>query len=154
MDNIKKYVIDNLLNEKYDSSRYVAYVDNDILVSFNKSDIIEFITFCLDYLKIGTDVPKLQIKLTATPEKGVNSFAYYIPKQYYVYVNCKNRHKLDVFRSLAHELVHYNQDLNGDLEDVEQVRSDNDGVPIENEANSMAGVIMREYGRQKPEFFG
>lgn len=154
MEDIKKYIIDLFINERYESSRFVAFVDEKVCDGFNKSDIIEFISFALDFLEIGRQEKQLSVKLTNQPEPELKSFAYYVPNEHYVYVNCKNRHKLDVFRSLAHELVHYSQDLNGELNDPTQVQSENDGVPIENEANSVAGVIMREYGRKRPEFFG
>jgi hypothetical protein len=57
---------------------------------------------------------------------------------------------MDVFRTLAHELVHYKQDLDKELE------GDNPGAtgsPQENEANSRAAVIMRNWGKKHPEFF-
>jgi hypothetical protein len=53
----------------------------------------------------------------------------------------------DILRTLAHELVHHMQNLNGD-----ELNGD-DGSGIENEANAMAGVIMREFGRENPEIF-
>jgi Zn-dependent peptidase ImmA (M78 family) len=53
----------------------------------------------------------------------------------------------DILRTLAHELVHHMQNLNGDELNGE------DGSDTENEANAMAGVIMREFGRENPEIF-
>ena len=32
-------------------------------------------------------------------------------------------------------------------------KSGEDGSPMENEANAMAGIIMREFGRENPEIF-
>jgi hypothetical protein len=53
----------------------------------------------------------------------------------------------DILRTLAHELVHHHQKLNGDELDGE------DGSDTENEANARAGVIMRKFGRENPEIF-
>jgi hypothetical protein len=60
-----------------------------------------------------------------------------------------NRHINDVCRTLAHELVHYRQDLKGQLND----ESGKTGSPEENEANAEAAVIMRKWGELHPEYF-
>jgi hypothetical protein len=50
-------------------------------------------------------------------------------------------------RTLAHELVHYKQDIEDRLDD----NSGATGSPEENEANAQAGVVMRDYSEQNPE---
>lgn len=50
----------------------------------------------------------------------------------------------DILRTLAHELVHHMQNLDDRLQD----NSGDDGSPEENEANALAAVIMRQYGRK------
>ena len=57
------------------------------------------------------------------------------------------RHPIDVFRTLAHELVHWKQAQMG----VELDGSD--GSDTENEANAIAGTIMRVFGKLYPEQF-
>jgi len=57
------------------------------------------------------------------------------------------RHPMDIMRTIAHELVHWkqlhrNMPMDGD-----------DGSADENEANAVAGVIMRKFGRQFPHYF-
>jgi len=47
-------------------------------------------------------------------------------------------------------LVHYSQDLKKELEDDNAGAT---GSPQENEANARAAVIMRNWGKQHPEFF-
>ena len=59
----------------------------------------------------------------------------------------KNRHLLDVCRTLAHELTHWKQKLEG------QELDGNDGSETENQANATAGVIMRKFGEKYPECF-
>lgn len=59
----------------------------------------------------------------------------------------KNRHPVDVMRTLAHEMVHHKQRLMGDKLDGTT------GSSTENQANATAGVIMREFGRMYPEYF-
>jgi len=57
------------------------------------------------------------------------------------------RHPMDVMRTLAHELVHWKQLIDGDELDG------SDGSPIENEANAVAGAIMRKFGKMYPDYF-
>jgi hypothetical protein len=64
-------------------------------------------------------------------------------------LNIGNRHIMDVLRTMAHELVHYKQDLDGVL----HKDSGKDGSEHENEANAKAAVIMRLWGKMNPELF-
>ena len=59
----------------------------------------------------------------------------------------KDRHPMDVMRTLAHELVHWKQRTEN------QEMDGNDGSTTENDANAIAGVIMRKFGRIYPEYF-
>lgn len=77
------------------------------------------------------------------------SFGKYTNDNKVIRVVLRNRHPLDVMRTLAHELVHYKQDLEGRI----QSDSGQTGSPIENEANAMAGRIMRRFGRTHPDAF-
>lgn len=77
-----------------------------------------------------------------------SSFGGYGDKQ--INITVVNRHIMDVCRTLAHELVHYKQDMEG------RITSPNDGdtgSPIENEANAQAAVVMRKWGKMHPELF-
>jgi hypothetical protein len=54
-------------------------------------------------------------------------------------IQVAKRHPLDIYRSLAHELVHYAQKCNG------QELNGEDGSECENEANAKAGILLRKY---------
>lgn len=58
-----------------------------------------------------------------------------------------NRHPIDVMRTLSHEMVHHKQRT----ENMELDGSD--GSDTENQANSLAGIIMRKFGKMYPEYF-
>ena len=58
-----------------------------------------------------------------------------------------NRHPMDVMRTLAHELVHWKQ------QSVGQCLDGSDGSDTENQANAIAGTIMRKFGKMYPECF-
>ena len=53
-------------------------------------------------------------------------------------------------RSVAHELVHHHQNEEGELKGKIQ----NVGGPIEDEANAVAGELLKKYGLQHPEIYG
>ncbi len=45
------------------------------------------------------------------------------------------------------------QQLNAFNRLLDIIKDGSDGSPIENEANSLAGVIMRQYGKLHPEIY-
>lgn len=57
------------------------------------------------------------------------------------------RHPMDVMRTLAHELTHWKQRVEG------QEMDGSDGSPAENQANAIAGIIMRRFAERYPESF-
>lgn len=59
-----------------------------------------------------------------------------------------NRQPADILRTLAHELVHWGQGQDDKIDDG----SWHDGSELENEANAVAGVIMRDFARQHPKY--
>jgi Zn-dependent peptidase ImmA (M78 family) len=117
----------------------------------DKKQIIinEFIDFCKQKLQIDY-LPNIEF---ITDRKWVTenrSFGGY--NRYYktltVYIN--NRNLADILRTLSHELVHHKQNELG------QLKSDNDGntgSDIENEANAISGIIMREFGQKNNKIY-
>ena len=114
-----------------------------------RSIIAEF----LNFVKKELDLDKLP-KITLYPDSkhAINnkSFGGYSPSTKGITITIANRHIQDVLRTLAHEHVHYKQDINGQLND----KSGDDGSPEENEANSTAAVLLRKWGKLHPELFG
>lgn len=78
-----------------------------------------------------------------------NSFACYHPGKKHTVVSTKGRHPMDVFRSVAHELVHQHQDETDRL----YPGAGETGSDIEDEANYMAGRIMRHWAKDNPQYF-
>ena len=64
-------------------------------------------------------------------------------------VSIVNRHPIDIMRTLAHELTHYKQQLTKGLDPD----SGETGSPEEDEANAVAGQIMRHFDEENPDAF-
>ena len=121
------------LNESYDDS---------------KAKIIDkFLEYATDYLSI--DRPKIKLINQEGYTEQHRSFGGYSPSDKKVMVVVHNRNMADILRTLAHELVHHMQNLDNRL----NPNSGEDGSPEENEANSLAAVIMRKFGRENPEIY-
>ena len=109
--------------------------------------INKFLHFASDYL--STDRPK--IKLLNGPEftQTYHSFGGYHPGEENIQVVVYNRNMADILRTLAHEMVHRMQHLDNRL----GPDSGDDGSPEENEANALAGVMLRQFGRENPGIY-
>ena len=110
--------------------------------------IVDFLRFSCDELGLE-QLPRINMTSTPLSNRISNSFAAYDPGNRSVTVCVKSRHIMDVLRSLAHELVHYRQDLNDEL----TPDSGQTGSPQEDEANAVAGRLMRKFGKIHPELF-
>ena len=111
-------------------------------------DVADFVNFAKEYLGIDDDV-KIELAFEKTPD--IRTTAYYNNGEKRVKVYVKNRAIVDVCRSIAHELVHHKQNLEGRITNPEIDGAD--GSEIENEANAVAGVIIRKWGRIHPEIY-
>jgi predicted GNAT family acetyltransferase len=109
--------------------------------------VADFVNFAKEFLGIADDI-KIELAFERTPD--LKTTAYYSTLGKLV-VYAKDRAIVDICRSIAHELVHHKQNLEGRL--VNAVKDGEDGSPIENEANAVAGVIIRKYGKLHPEIY-
>jgi hypothetical protein len=106
----------------------------------------DFIKFAAEHLELKS-LPKFDFKFDTKRSVEHHSFGGYGGE--HINITVVNRHIMDVCRTLAHELVHYRQDLNNELDH----NSGETGSPEENEANAEAAVIMRNWGKLHPELF-
>ena len=121
------------LNEGWDSSKGKVIGD--------------FVNYVSEYLSIN----KPKIKLINSPDytQEHHSFGGYLPSEEKIMVVVHNRNMADILRTVAHEMVHHMQNLDDRLTPT----SGEDGSPDENEANSLAAVIMRKFGRENPDIY-
>jgi len=119
----------------------------------NKKDtydiLLDFVRFAAEDLGLKS-LPKFDFRFDNSKSLQHKSFGGYQPGAEHITITVKNRHIMDVCRTLAHELVHYSQDLKSELDDDD---AGSTGSPQENEANARAAVIMRNWGKRNPNFF-
>lgn len=111
-------------------------------------DVADFVNFAKKKLGIEDDI-KVALAFERTPD--LVTTAYYDVANNMLKVYSKDRAIIDVCRSIAHELVHHKQNLEGRITDSKT--DGEDGSPIENEANAVAGVIIRKWGKLHPEIY-
>lgn len=121
--------------------------------SSEKKTIEDFVNFVKKELKIDNDVNvKLQgnkdgIKTTAVykyQDEGDEDF-----EQSHIKVYALGRALVDVLRSIAHEMVHHKQNEDGELKG----KISNVGGYIEDEANAVAGEMIKKYGLEHPDIY-
>jgi hypothetical protein len=107
-----------------------------------------FIDSCIDYLGIEK-TPKIILKRDPEWTRRNGTFGHFDTATRSITLAVSGRHTLDILRTLAHELTHARQDELANM----PVDAGETGSPYEDEANAMAGRIMRHWVDQYPEFF-
>lgn len=131
-----------------DTAERDAKTRNEYLKESVEDNILDFINFAADELNLD-ETPPIHVITDRELAVEQRSFGGYSPSQQCIYLNIAGRHQADVFRTLAHELTHFKQDIEGRLDES----SGDTGSDIENEANAMAGIIMRNYAKHNSELF-
>lgn len=127
------------------SKQYVSTLSEDTTRKEFVPLVKSFLEFACSKLGIQ-NTPKLKFQ----PD-GDRSFGGYVPSDNSIVLVSKNRHPMDIFRTLAHELVHHKQNEDGRIGDV--ATSGATGSDIENEANAEAGKLMRWWAKENPHHF-
>ena len=114
----------------------------------SKHIIADFVKYCARELNIQK-LPHVKLTADKSWVAAYRSFGEYNPGEYTVKVFYLGRNTADALRSLAHELVHHRQQELGMIE----ANSGETGSEIENEANALAGVLLRDYGKQNIKIY-
>lgn len=145
----KKY--DNtitILTEGTDGYPYVLQTDDTTIDDDKFTHIKSFMDFTMSKLGIHTPV-----KVTMTGDRNaykLKTLAHYNNDDSHCVVYSKGRNVADILRSIAHELVHKNQFERGEIGDepVPDI-----GGKIEDDANAIAGQLVKEFGYKNPQIF-
>ena len=118
-----------------------AQENSNVVEMFKK-----FLPLAMKILEIDS-LPKM-VFVTNVHDTEQPTFGSYKHGDKVLQVALTNRHPNDILRTVAHELTHYKQDIKDELNDDSGMT----GSPEENEANATAGVIMRYFNKQYPEY--
>jgi hypothetical protein len=122
----------------------------NIDVKKNKDELIpaleKFFPIAMKVLELEK-LPKINLEKYVDPDNQP-SFGRFTNDSMTIDVGIKGRHPNDILRTLAHELVHYKQMLDGQL----NAQSGDTGSREENDAHARAGIIMRIFNKKYPEY--
>lgn len=137
------YALNNLSYaiDYYNTSENLTESKNSSLV------LRDFLKFAVEQLKLR-QLPKIKFQKKHS-ESHPTTFGYFDPDTDHIVIVLDRRHPMDIMRTLAHELVHYKQRLEHSLD----TQSGETGSEHENQANATAGILMRDFGKQHPEYF-
>jgi hypothetical protein len=153
---IRPFLIDD--DDKYDFEM-VAPKHYKIVDSFTRTDNLtestfreheeqlrDFIQWCVKKLKIKQELPQIRFQ-DAKEGPDQHRTGYYDDAQDVMWIYTGNRNMIDIMRTVAHELTHRKQ------HEDNMVHGDQSypGSPIEQEADAVAGYLMKLYGKIHPE---
>jgi hypothetical protein len=116
-------------------------------MSFLKKDkeekIVNFVKFVKNELNLKK-TPTIKLLNGRGDLKTTAHYNYSKPEKV-IKVNAKNRHIVDIMRSIAHEMVHHKQFEDGKLSGP---KPPDIGGEIEDEANSKAGQYIKMFSKE------
>jgi hypothetical protein len=136
------------LKEAYQKVRQTNQINEEVTRKELAPMLDAFVSFASDKLGLKS-LPNIRYK---NDEDDYNSFAAYSPSTNELSISTLNRHPMDIFRSVAHELVHHKQNEDGRI-GIDVAKEGDTGSDIENEANAEAGKIMRWFAKANPKMF-
>ena len=112
----------------------------------HQDQLRDFVRWCVDQLDIQEALPKIRFQ-DAKEGPDQHRTGYYDDNDDIMWVYTGNRNLIDIMRTVAHELVHRKQ------HEDNRVHGDQSypGSPIEQEADAVAGYLMKLYGKDNPE---
>ena len=146
-DILKLHMFENLQwKESNEIQNENVDIEEEIDFSIEHKNILnKFLTYCYENLEIG-EQPSIKLLSKRTDEMTGGA---YDPQNNIIYVLAGNRAFADILRSLAHEIVHHQQKLNDKLQgDIPYV-----GGEIEDEANAVAGQLVKSFTKDNPKVY-
>jgi len=108
-----------------------------------KKALGKFMKYATEALQLQNPPAGLTLSQDTNESRSKHTFGHFTPETKKIWLYVKNRNTADILRTLAHELVHLKQAEENRLDQ----NSGETGSPIENEANAMAGVLLRNFGK-------
>jgi len=123
-------------------------VDESVDPDQLKKILHRFYKSCVSKLELENP-PRLRLETTPDWSRENGSFGQYEPESNTLILATHGRHVLDILRTMAHEMTHRQQDEHHPL----PADAGATGSPYEDQANAMAGRIMRQWAEEQPEMF-
>jgi hypothetical protein len=101
--------------------------------------LAKFLSFVIKQLKLEDQEVKIRL-LGACPNEPITTGAY-SPSDKTISTIAAGRHLIDYCRTIAHELTHMKQDVDGRIKGPQQEI----GGQIEDEANAMSGRFVKHF---------
>jgi len=118
-----------------------------VLVEQISENIHKFVEYAAAKLKLQ-NVPTISIM---EPSPQIATLGTYTPVANQINVVVRGRLMADILRTIAHELAHRKQEELGLLGNLQE--DGDDGSDVENNANAVAGVLLRKYGKLNREIY-
>jgi hypothetical protein len=150
LESLKTYKLLKAKREKEDNKKSLASLIKEDMSDSKKQSIQHFVEFATKRLKLS-ETPKITLVGGREFAEVKTSLGGYNPDDKSIYVATEGRLTADILRTIAHEMVHRKQDEMGLVKNAETDGAD--GSPIENKAHSVAGILMREYGRINKQIY-
>jgi hypothetical protein len=117
---------------------------NEVISPLKRENVNHFVEYASKRLNLK-EQPK--VTLVEDPEfsRQNHSLGGYNVDSKEIFVATEGRLTADILRTIAHEMVHRKQDEMGLIGD--SVKDGATGSTVENKANSVAAILLREYGK-------
>lgn len=112
----------------------------------HQEQLRDFVRWCVKKLKIRKALPRIRFQ-DAKEGPDQHRTGYYDDNDDIMWIYTGNRNLIDIMRTVAHELTHRKQ------HEADMVHGDQSypGSPMEQQADAVAGYLMKLYGREHPE---
>lgn len=118
---------------------------NESSMNDHEERVRHFMAWCKDKLELKQDLPDIEFSDKKDSE-DMHHTGYYNDHENKLWVYTGNRNLIDILRTVAHEFTHRKQGEQGRIEGPNPP-----GSPLEQEADAMAGYLMKLYGKMYPE---
>ena len=142
---------------KFIKDKEIIKEENDIVIKddnhpYDYEDYDKFIDYVVDELNIENP-PTVYVEKEASSDYTGGTYRYKGGTER-IKVRSKGRSLMDILRSIAHELVHHKQKEDGMFEGKEVIKDIPEvGGPIEDEANAIAGRLIKKYGKENKHLY-
>ena len=142
---------------KFIKDKEIIKEENDIVIKddnhpYDYEDYDKFIDYVVEELNIENP-PTVYVEKEASSDYTGGTYRYKGGTER-IKVRSKGRSLMDILRSIAHELVHHKQKEDGMFEDKEVIKDIPEvGGPIEDEANAIAGRLIKKYGKENKHLY-